>query len=93
MTARVRLENVHRNASIFRSVLEGATLAATGREFGVSGPAIRQLIGRMVNDIREHLDEDRLPGPHSRGVKELRNHKDEWLVLLDEWVSRHSAGH
>lgn len=91
MTARVRLENVQRNASIFRSVLDGATLAATGREFGISGPAVRQLIGRMVNDIRENLDEDRQPGPHSRGVKELRNHKAMWLQLLEEWVARHSA--
>jgi len=90
MTARVRVENVQRNASIFRSVLEGETLAATGQEFGVSGPAVRQLIGRMVNDMREHLDEDQLPGPFSRGVKELRNQKDAWLELLEDWVARHS---
>ena len=81
MPAKVRLENVQRNAAIFRRVLEGETLATTGREFGVSGPAVRQLIGRMVSDIREHLDEDQLPGPFSRGVKELRAQKDAWLDL------------
>ena len=92
MTSRVRAENVARNAAIFRQVLEGDTLAATGREFGISGPAVRQLIGRMVNDMREHLEEDRLPGPHSRGIKELRTHKDAWLRLLDVWIDRHSKG-
>ncbi|KPK57150.1 MAG: hypothetical protein AMJ59_20340 [Gammaproteobacteria bacterium SG8_31] len=90
MTAKVRIENVQRNAAIFREVLEGKTLSATGREFGISGPAVRQLIGRMVHDIREHLDENEVPGPHSRGVKELRDSKAEWLVLLEAWIERHS---
>ncbi len=91
MTAKVRAQNVQRNAAIFRSVLKGDTLAATGREFGVSGPAIRQLIGRMVNDMRENLGEDELPGPFSRGVKELRTQQEEWLKLLEDWVARHSG--
>jgi hypothetical protein len=92
MTAKVRLENVQRNAEIFREVLDGKTLAETGRAFGISGPAVRQLIGRMVHDMRENLDEERLPGPHSRGVKELRESKAEWLALLEEWIERHSQG-
>ena len=92
MTARVRAQNVQRNAAIFRSVLDGATLAETGREFGVTGPAVRQLIGRMVNDMRENLDEGDLPGPFSRGVKELRLQKEQWLKLLQDWVARHSDG-
>lgn len=92
MTSRVRVENVQRNAAIFREVLEGKTLAATGRQFGISGPAVRQLVGRMVNDIRENLDEDEEFGPHSRGVKELRAHKDAWLELLEGWIRRHTEG-
>ncbi len=92
MTAKVRSENVQRNAEIFREVLDGKTLAETGRDFGISGPAVRQLIGRMVHDMRESLDEERLPGPHSRGVKELRGSKAEWLALLEEWIERHSQG-
>lgn len=91
MTAKVRPGNVERNAAIFREVLDGKTLAETGREFGISGPAVRQLVGRMVHDMRENLDEDRLPGPHSRGVKELRHNKAEWLALLDQWMERHSG--
>ena len=90
MTAKVRIENVHRNAAIFREILEGKTLSATGKEFGISGPAVRQLVGRMVHEIREYLEENELPGPHSRGVKELRDSKDEWLVLLEGWIERHS---
>jgi len=90
MTAKVRMENVQRNAAIFREILEGKTLSATGREFGISGPAVRQLIGRMVHEIREYLEENELPGPHSRGVKELRDSKDEWLELLEGWIERHS---
>ena len=90
MTAKVRIENVQRNAAIFREILEGKTLSATGREFGISGPAVRQLVGRMVHEIREYLEENELPGPHSRGVKELRDSKDEWLELLEGWIERHS---
>jgi hypothetical protein len=44
----------------------------------------------MVHDMRENLDEEQLPGPHSRGVKELRDSKSEWLALLEEWIERHS---
>ena len=89
MTTRVRQKNVRRNAAIFREVLDGATLAATGRKFGVTGPAVRQLMGRMVNAIREGLPEEQQPGPHSRGVRELREHRELWLDLLDRWVEAH----
>jgi hypothetical protein len=86
MTSKVRQRNVRRNAAIFREVLDGATLAATGRKFGVTGPAVRQLIGRMVHAIREELLGEDQPAPHSRGVRELREHREEWLELLDRWV-------
>lgn len=89
MATRVRQKNVRRNAAIFREVLDGATLAATGRKFGVTGPAVRQLMGRMVNAIREGLPEEQQPGPHSRGVRELREHRELWLDLLDRWVEAH----
>jgi hypothetical protein len=89
MATRVRQKNVRRNAAIFREVLDGATLAATGRKFGVTGPAVRQLMGRMVNAIREHMPEEDEPGPHSRGVRELRAHREQWLELLDRWVEEH----
>jgi hypothetical protein len=86
MTSRVRQKNVRRNAAIFREVLDGATLAATGRKFGVTGPAVRQLIGRMVHAIREELLGEDQPAPRSRGVRELREHREQWIELLDRWV-------
>ena len=89
MGARVRQKNVRRTAAVFREVLDGATLAATGRKFGVTGPAVRQLMGRMVNAIREGLPEEQQPGPLSRGVRELREHRELWLDLLDRWVEAH----
>lgn len=83
-----RIDKVQRKADIFRMVLEGATLAATGRQFGVSGPAVRQLIGRIVSDIRGDLEEREQPAPISRGVRELRENKDQWGVLVEEWQRR-----
>ena len=89
MSSKVRQKNVRRNVAIFREVLDGATLAATGRKFGVTGPAVRQLMGRMVHAIREELFEEDEPGPHSRGVRELREHREQWIELLDRWVERY----
>lgn len=83
-----RVEKAQRKADIFRMVLEGATLAATGRQFGVSGPAVRQLMGRIVSDIRADLEEREQPAPISRGVRELRENKSEWLALIEEWQRR-----
>jgi len=86
MTASAKkIEKAQRKADIFRMVLEGATLAATGRKFGVSGPAVRQLIGRIVSDIRGDLEEREQQAPISRGVRELRENKGQWLALIEEW--------
>ena len=81
---KVRIE---RNIRMFEAVAHGFTYYEISKAENISVERVRQIIQKMIRMMvnPERLGADIVPLGARNGVKELRDHKEFWLLQLEKW--------